>query len=405
MTRSRSPRPRATCTCSTSRSGERLNDASRSSRRTLVSDRPRRGRVVGPPAPRFSASAPRYAGARCPTHSASPRARSTRHCSTCRGDAARASGRASTIVVPPQGHLAPPRALRATSSGHVVAIKETTEPRWPGASTTCSRNLQRLDVPCVEPRRRHHRTGRMPTGEPLPPALVTAHLKFSLPYRALFSQVLRPDTATRLVDALAVLLVRLHIVGFFWGDVSLSNTLFRRDAGAFAAYLVDAETGELTRAACSHGQRENDLEIARMNIAGEIIDLEAGGRLEGERRRRSRSPTASSSSYRIAVDGAHRLRGVRRRRALAHQPSACSASTTSASTSARWRSSTDDDGTRVSHPAEGRGCRAPPAPPAPAHRPRRRGEPGAPPAQRPRRVPRRISRIGDSTRRWSRTSG
>ena len=85
----------------------------------------------------------------------------------------------------------------------------------------------------------------MAAGEPLPAALVTAHLKFSLPYRALFTQVLRPDTATRLVDALAALLVRLHNVGFFWGDVSLSNTLFRRDAGAFAAYLVDAETGEL----------------------------------------------------------------------------------------------------------------------------------------------------------------
>ncbi len=33
--------------------------------------------------------------------------------------------------------------------------------------------------------------------------------------------------------------------GFFWGDVSLSNVLFRRSAGEFAAYLVDAETGEL----------------------------------------------------------------------------------------------------------------------------------------------------------------
>ncbi len=54
--------------------------------------------------------------------------------------------------------------------------------------------------------------------------------------------MLRPHTATRLVDALAVLLVRLHNVGFYWGDVSLSNTLFRRDAGEFAAYLVDAET-------------------------------------------------------------------------------------------------------------------------------------------------------------------
>jgi len=109
---------------------------------------------------------------------------------------------------------------------------------------------------------------------------VTRHLRFSLPYRALYSQTLRPDTATRLADALAVLLVRLHIVGFFWGDVSLSNTLFRRDAGAFAAYLVDAETGELMPGSLSDGQRENDLEIARVNVAGELLDLQAGGRLD-----------------------------------------------------------------------------------------------------------------------------
>ena len=35
--------------------------------------------------------------------------------------------------------------------------------------------------------------------------------------------------------------------------MSLSNTLFRRDAGEFAAYLVDAETGEL-HASLSDGQ-------------------------------------------------------------------------------------------------------------------------------------------------------
>jgi len=85
--------------------------------------------------------------------------------------------------------------------------------------------------------------------------------------------LVRPDTATRLVDALAVLLVRLHNVGFFWGDVSLSNTLFRRDAGAFAAYLVDAETGELHEGGLTLGQREHDLDVARTNIAGEIMDL------------------------------------------------------------------------------------------------------------------------------------
>jgi hypothetical protein len=95
----------------------------------------------------------------------------------------------------------------------------------------------------------------------------------------LFSQALRADTATRLVDALAVLLVRLHLAGFYWGDVSLSNTLFRRDAGAFAAYLVDAETGDMHQT-LSRGQREYDVELAGLNIAGECMDLQAGGFLD-----------------------------------------------------------------------------------------------------------------------------
>lgn len=167
----------------------------------------------------------------------------------------------------------------ANLSGRVVAIKETTE-AMARREYDMLGNLARLDAPCVE--RVAVIAGRTDAaGEPLPAALVTAHLKFSLPYRALFTQVLRPDTATRLVDALAALLVRLHNVGFFWGDVSLSNTLFRRDAGAFAAYLVDAETGELHESGLTLGQRAHDLDVARTNIAGEIMDLEAGGRLEG----------------------------------------------------------------------------------------------------------------------------
>jgi len=161
---------------------------------------------------------------------------------------------------------------------HIVAVKETTE-ALAIREYDMLRKLDRLDVPCVEPVAIV--SGRLnKKGEPLPTALVTRHLRFSLPYRALYSQTLRPDTATRLADALAVLLVRLHIVGFFWGDVSLSNTLFRRDAGAFAAYLVDAETGELMPGSLSDGQRENDLEIARVNVAGELLDLQAGGRLD-----------------------------------------------------------------------------------------------------------------------------
>ena len=168
----------------------------------------------------------------------------------------------------------------ANMSGYVIAIKETTA-EMAQREYDMLRTLQRLDVPCVDPVAViKNRTDD--DGTPLNAALVTRHLKFSLPYRALFSQTLRPDTATRLVDALAVLLVRLHIVGFFWGDVSLSNTLFRRDAGAFAAYLVDAETGQLYEGGLSNGQRENDLEIARVNIAGELMDLEAGGRVDEE---------------------------------------------------------------------------------------------------------------------------
>ena len=161
---------------------------------------------------------------------------------------------------------------------HIVAVKETTE-ALAVREYEMLQKLDRLDVPCVEPVAIV--SGRVDKkGEELPAALVTRHLRFSLPYRALYSQTLRPDTATRLADALAVLLVRLHIVGFFWGDVSLSNTLFRRDAGAFAAYLVDAETGELMPGSLSDGQRENDLEIARVNVAGELLDLQAGGRLD-----------------------------------------------------------------------------------------------------------------------------
>jgi len=159
-------------------------------------------------------------------------------------------------------------------SGRVLAVKEISED-LARREYNLLRLLTRLDQPCVEAF--GVISGRTtPDGEELDACLITRHLQFSLPYRALFSQTLRKDTAQRLIDALAVLLVRLHLTGFWWGDVSLSNTLFRRDAGAFAAYLVDAETGEL-RDSLSDGQREHDLEIARVNIAGELMDLSAGG--------------------------------------------------------------------------------------------------------------------------------
>jgi hypothetical protein len=159
---------------------------------------------------------------------------------------------------------------------HVIAIKETLFD-LAKREYDMLRRLEKLDVPCVEPFAIINNRRDL-DGNELPAVLITRHLKFSLPYRAMWSQGLREATAKRLVDALALLLVRLHLIGFFWGDVSLSNTLFRRDAGRFAAYLVDAETGQLYDSRLSNGQRENDLEIARVNIAGELMDLLASGK-------------------------------------------------------------------------------------------------------------------------------
>ena len=154
----------------------------------------------------------------------------------------------------------------------VYAVKETTE-RVAQREYDLLRQLERLDAPAVEA---IAIVADRPGG--VEPVLITRHLQFSLPYRALFSHTLRAETTNRLLDALAVLLVRLHLYGFFWGDMSLSNALFRRDAGAFAAYLVDAETGAL-HSQLSRGQREEDVELGRVNIFGEMLDLEAGGLL------------------------------------------------------------------------------------------------------------------------------
>ena len=163
-------------------------------------------------------------------------------------------------------------------SERVIAVKEIGE-SVAHREYELLRDLVRLEAPCVQPTAVI--TGRRSvSGEELNSVLITEHLSYSLPYRALFSQYMRPETATRLIDALAVLLVRLHLLGFYWGDVSLSNTLFRRDAGAFAAYLVDAETGELHPEGLTDGKRLYDIDIARTNIIGELMDLQAGALLE-----------------------------------------------------------------------------------------------------------------------------
>ena len=156
--------------------------------------------------------------------------------------------------------------------GIVYALKETEQP-IAQREYDLLHTINELGIPSVEPI--GIVSGRTDSdGNELKSVLMTRHLEYSLPYRALFSSTLSGETATRLLDALSLLLVQLHLNGFSWGDCSLSNTLFRRDAGAFAAYLVDAETGDIHNQ-LSDGQRSYDIDLAVTNVTGEFMDLAA----------------------------------------------------------------------------------------------------------------------------------
>jgi Domain of unknown function (DUF4032)/Lipopolysaccharide kinase (Kdo/WaaP) family len=159
--------------------------------------------------------------------------------------------------------------------GRLYALKELPR-RYAEREYRLLRRLEEEEMPVVEV------VGVVTErGGDLDAVLITRHLEYSIPYRALFSDGAPDDLRGTLICALSELLVRLHLAGFFWGDCSLSNTLFRRDAGELAAYLVDAETGEM-HATLTDGQREHDLTLAQENVAGELMDViaEAGGNLE-----------------------------------------------------------------------------------------------------------------------------
>lgn len=125
--------------------------------------------------------------------------------------------------------------------------------------------------------------------------LFTRFLEYSIPFRTLFENAGLEQYRSRLLDAIAGLLVRLHLAGFFWGDCSLSNTLFKRDAGQLQAYLVDAETAEMHEE-LSQGQRQHDLELLQENVAGDLLDVAA---MLGERREETldRTPEEIRSRY------------------------------------------------------------------------------------------------------------
>lgn len=163
------------------------------------------------------------------------------------------------------------------SDRSVYAIKETV-PEFAHREYRLLRELARLGAPAVQPVAVVD--GRPDVdGDPLPAAIVTRYLPFSLPYRILLTQTVTPHDVETMANALALLLVRMHLIGFWWGDCSLSNTLFRRDANGFSAYLVDAETGELHQS-LTNGQREHDLDIAKFNVAAELEDLILSGEMQ-----------------------------------------------------------------------------------------------------------------------------
>ena len=169
------------------------------------------------------------------------------------------------------------RLVRSTNDpdSEVYAVKETVS-EFANREYKILRELKQLDAPSVQSVAVVE--GRTDNdSEELPCALVTRFLPYSLPYRVLLSgKDVTAEDVTLMANALALLLVRLHLLGFWWGDCSLSNTLFRRDAEGYAAYLVDAETGEFQKS-LSDGQREHDLEIAHFNVAAELEDLALSG--------------------------------------------------------------------------------------------------------------------------------
>lgn len=105
-------------------------------------------------------------------------------------------------------------------------------------------------------------------------AVITRYVEHSFPYRHLISGSGFGARRSQMMNALAGLLVELHMAGCFWGDCSLSNVLYRFDAGEIEAIMIDGETSHLYPT-LSDGQRIEDLEVMKENIAGEMSDIAA----------------------------------------------------------------------------------------------------------------------------------
>ncbi len=129
-------------------------------------------------------------------------------------------------------------------------------------------------------------------------ALVTRYLDHAFSYRELLEGPGFGANRTRLLDAFASLLVELHLAGCFWGDCSLSNTLYRWDADGIETHMVDAETASI-HDVISDGRREEDLEIMTENVAGGMGDIAA-----------ERGVDLDDADLELGLDIAGRYRGL-----------------------------------------------------------------------------------------------
>jgi hypothetical protein len=182
-------------------------------------------------------------------------------------------GKSNRLVQVPRG-LSRHEVLFVAYGKVIYALKEL-PPRVGQREYEVLRGLEERKLPAVEAVGLvKARTGAESADGEESSVLITRFLEGSLPYRTLFMNQGLERYRERLLDAMASLLVRLHLGGFYWGDCSLSNTLFRRDAGELQAYAVDAETSEL-HDRLSEGKRQHDLDIMEENIAGGLADLAA----------------------------------------------------------------------------------------------------------------------------------
>ena len=110
--------------------------------------------------------------------------------------------------------------------GEVFALKEIPE-RLARREYSVLRRIGGMGIPAVEV------LGVVvERPDDLDAMLVTRFLDFSSSFRALLANPRGARLTDRLMDAQVELIVRLHLAGVFWGDCSLSNTLFGFDAGA-----------------------------------------------------------------------------------------------------------------------------------------------------------------------------